>query len=223
MKRLSLVAAAATATLLMSAPAKADTQGWFDGSAGTAVTMPAVNAFGGGPQSFSGITWTSTNSSTQGGSVFGYTGTYGFDADGEWSGTAMAGLNDSTDISSATDTMTFTFDKAVSAFGGEINWVTSQATVWIGAYDASNNLLEGLLLSSGGANINTPDAFYGFISDTADIKSFTLTDGFIGIRNLREIPGPAGVPEPASWALLILGFAGLGAALRTRRQALSAA
>ena len=83
--------------------------------------MPGVNAFGAGPQSFSGITWTSTNSATQGGSVFGYTGPYGFNANGNWNGVAMAGVNDSTDAYNIADTMTFTFDKAVSAFGGEIN------------------------------------------------------------------------------------------------------
>ncbi|MFL5298194.1 MAG: PEPxxWA-CTERM sorting domain-containing protein, partial [Phenylobacterium sp.] len=30
--------------------------------------------------------------------------------------------------------------------------------------------------------------------------------------------GVAGVPEPASWALMILGFGGVGSALRTRRR-----
>ena len=31
-------------------------------------------------------------------------------------------------------------------------------------------------------------------------------------------PPTAGVPEPASWALMLLGFGGLGAALRARRR-----
>ncbi len=30
--------------------------------------------------------------------------------------------------------------------------------------------------------------------------------------------GPGGVPEPASWALMLMGFGGLGAALRARRR-----
>ncbi len=33
-----------------------------------------------------------------------------------------------------------------------------------------------------------------------------------------EVPPPPGVPEPASWALMILGFGGIGAALRRRRR-----
>jgi hypothetical protein len=34
---------------------------------------------------------------------------------------------------------------------------------------------------------------------------------------------PGGVPEPASWALMIMGFGGLGAVLRTKRRSPSAA
>lgn len=44
----------------------------------------------------------------------------------------------------------------------------------------------------------------------------------IGLDNVRfgQSGGPvAGVPEPTSWALMILGFAGAGAALRRRRPA----
>jgi hypothetical protein len=34
---------------------------------------------------------------------------------------------------------------------------------------------------------------------------------------------PGGVPEPSAWALMLVGFGGLGAALRRRRQTLAAA
>lgn len=40
-----------------------------------------------------------------------------------------------------------------------------------------------------------------------DNVSFTLT---------RAAPATGGVPEPASWALMILGFGGVGASLRRR-------
>ncbi|WP_394763175.1 PEPxxWA-CTERM sorting domain-containing protein [Phenylobacterium sp.] len=45
---------------------------------------------------------------------------------------------------------------------------------------------------------------------------------FIGLDNVTITdagPVGGGVPEPASWALMLLGFGGLGAALRQRRRA----
>src|SRR5262252_524904 len=70
---------------------------------GTAIPMPAINFFGSGPQVFGTtnlVTWTSTNATHQGGSVFGYTGVYSYLGNGFWTGALgpMAGLNDSTDF-----------------------------------------------------------------------------------------------------------------------------
>lgn len=47
-----------------------------------------------------------------------------------------------------------------------------------------------------------------------------LADNFTVNSNVLSVGG--GVPEPAAWALMILGFAGAGAALRRRRVALAA-
>jgi len=38
----------------------------------------------------------------------------------------------------------------------------------------------------------------------------------------KQIIGVAAVPEPATWAVMLMGFAGLGAAMRARRSALPA-
>ncbi len=96
---------------------------------GTAVVIPAVNYFGGGPQTFSGITWSSTNMSNQGGSAFGYTGGYGFGANGSWDGALgpMIGLNDNFDFYSVRDTMTFAFASPVTSISAFFNYVPGSA------------------------------------------------------------------------------------------------
>ena len=71
--------------------------------------------------------------------------------------------------------------------------------VTIAAYDASNNLLESFTLSAGDVNLVTPNSFYGFLDASADISSFVLTDGYVGV--ISGLNGGdhhcGGVPEPA--------------------------
>jgi hypothetical protein len=55
--------------------------------------------------------------------------------------------------------------------------------------------------------------------DNTDFGAFRLDIN--GPGNILPIGGgnPGGVPEPATWAMLIFGFAGIGAVLRRRRSA----
>jgi len=53
----------------------------------------------------------------------------------------------------------------------------------------------------------------------------TITSYNTGLFSARVAPGSlaaSAAPEPATWTMLMAGFAGLGAALRTRRRALAA-
>ena len=178
------------------------------------------NYFGTGPVTVApGVTWTSTNAFNQGGAVYGYDGGYGFGVNG-YDFETLAGINDSSDVYGVVDSMTFSFATPVSSVGGFINWVPNALPVTIAAYDASNNLLESFTLSAGDVNLVTPNSFYGFLDGTADISSFVLTDGYVGVMsglNGGTITG-GGVPEPATWALMLVGVAGLGAGLRARRR-----
>jgi hypothetical protein len=78
--------------------------------------------------------------------------------------------------------------------------------------------------AAGAVEIRVIDALTGRVGN-----DFALDN--IGVYALPDDPGhtpglpnatvPSGVPEPASWALLILGFGGVGAALRSSRQPLA--
>ena len=145
----------ASALLLLASPVQAAVV--TSSSGGTVYEMPTVNAFGSGPQVFgNNITWTSSNSSA----VFGYTGGYSFNENGNWSGLPpMAGLNTNN------GSMTFTFDGDVSSVGGIINWAKlgqSYQSASISVFNSSNVLLETFSMMNGASNQVTPDSFYGF-------------------------------------------------------------
>jgi hypothetical protein len=54
--------------------------------------------------------------------------------------------------------------------------------------------------------------------------SFTTADvDLIGVGHIRVGDVTAAVPEPATWAMMLLGFGGMGAMLRSRRKALATA
>jgi PEP-CTERM motif len=82
--------------------------------------------------------------------------------------------------------------------------------------DDSNGTLDGgfsnLALLAGVSYFAISSGF-----DNTDFGAFRLTVD--GPGNIVGGGGNAGVPEPATWAMLIFGFAGVGAALRRRRSA----
>jgi hypothetical protein len=220
----TLLAAAAGSFLMAAASLNANASVIF-APAAPYIPFAQLEQFTAGPITVApGITWTSTNASTQGGSVYGYTFGYGFGSNG-FDTENMVGLNDSTDAYTLPqpDSMTFAFATPVSSVGGYIDWVPNNLPVTIGVYDSSDTLIEDLVVSQGDANLATPNSFYGFQETTADISYFTLTDGYIGILsglNGNVITGTSSsVPEPFTLSLFGAGLAGAAAMRRRKKKA----
>ncbi len=171
--------------------------------------------FTGGPVALpGGVTFASTTTF----SVIG-SGGYGLAGNGSSSG-PIIGLN------SSSDTMTLTFDTAVASFGLGINYApTFYGTPVIAAYDGGGALIASYDLAAL-APISTPGglnafAFRGIDGGGTAIKSFSLSGAYIIASASREAPPVVGgtVPEPSTWAMLIVGFGFVGASMRNRRTA----
>jgi hypothetical protein len=187
--------------------------------------MPVLEYFGAGPITFGpGITWISTPPGDQGGSVFGYTGGYGFGSNGFWDGALgpMAGLND------ASGTMAFRFSSPVRGVGGFINHLPNDKTpTTIAVYRADGHSESFSFNLDFGFPVPLPDdynpgtslganqgRFLGFAESEPSIIAFTLSGNFVAITDLT-VDGV--VPEPASGTLMGLGL--LASAWIRRRKA----
>lgn len=165
-----------------------------------------------GPISFGpGVTWSSTSPV----SVFGFTGDYQL-SDTTWSGTPMAGLN------SFGASMSFSFSAPIAGFLGQIDWVT-QGDITMSAFNSANQLIETVsFTNSAGGALVTPGGFYGFQDSADDISRIQSTNGSLGIRNISTDVVASAVPESSTWAMMMLGFCGLGFMAYRRRQSVSA-
>ncbi|MFL5295294.1 MAG: PEPxxWA-CTERM sorting domain-containing protein [Phenylobacterium sp.] len=94
--------------------------------------------------------------------------------------------------------------------GGQTNWTLA---------------VNGVNLSLGGLNPLTQNT-NKFIVDGGgtliNSLTFTFTPGEQDIREIRVGSAGTGVPEPATWAMMLTGFGGMGALLRRRRQTVAA-
>ncbi|THD60235.1 hypothetical protein [Phenylobacterium sp.] len=121
-------------------------------------------------------------------------------------------------------TLTFNFATAVDAFGAYLSGVQNFTTDVITFSDGASQTLtipEDGTSGSVGALV-----FVGFTDPGKSISSVTINVGStttgwddIGVDDVRYAPVAAGsgAPEPVGWALMLLGFGGVGGLIRGRR------
>jgi hypothetical protein len=117
----------------------------------------------------------------------------------------------------------FTASLTIVTAGG-VNFIGFDVGAWIGDFAPTPLLvtINGQPFDVG--PIGAPAEFIGFTSTASDIQSVTLSGhGPVGpgitqgsMIDLLDVSQP--VPEPASWALMLLGFGGLAAILRRVRE-----
>ena len=122
---------------------------------------------------------------------------------------------------------------AYSTIGFYFNYFTPWRTLsngeapYISTLDVNGNVLATFFLEDD-APISTPGGFNqfqfrGIQHDTAEIYGLRFGGSYILASGSASGQVVGGVPEPATWAMMLLGFGSLGAVLRRRRQGLALA
>jgi PEP-CTERM motif len=111
------------------------------------------------------------------------------------------------------------FDNVAGVFAG----APGVASVSFGTFLAASLNINGIP-ALGFTQFAGPELFTGSGSDPVfKLGTFNLTSIVSGNSTLTISTVAAAVPEPSTWAMMIIGFAGLGFASRRRRMTLQAA
>jgi PEP-CTERM motif len=99
------------------------------------------------------------------------------------------------------------FDNVSGIFGG----VSGLASISFGTNLIADLNINGTALGFTQLSGNGPDLFTGNPADPVfTLGSFNLSNPFFGQNDVLTISAVAAVPEPSTWAMMILGFAGVG-------------
>ena len=107
----------------------------------------------------------------------------------------------------------FSFKNVTGTYGG-IAGTASTISFGNGIFASLSIIAPNL----GFTQFSSPDLFTGLPSAPVFLTgSFTLINPFFGNGNLTISPVVAAVPEPSTWAMMLLGFAGVGFMAYRRR------
>jgi opacity protein-like surface antigen len=136
---------------------------------------------------------------------------YSFNPDVGGSEVSLTGLTALITVTDLLNGHTATFDPTIAALGDTLGDTHGAP----GGYQNSEKISFGFIDPGFNANLN--DTFH--ITYTVS----GLADGPLTVTNTVILGSGVAVPEPASWALMMLGFGGIGAAMRRSRQVAAAA
>ena len=190
-----------------------------------AINLPASNIIGSGPVDIGGgVSWESNQTN----SLFGWTGGYTTgNATIDPGDPPIIALNDAYDVGTGGYAkMWLTFATPTSGFLAELFWTDNENTnlnsAGIFAYDSSMNLIDYIALNNNGNSTGMQSGYYGFSEATADIAYIYFDNSHIGARNLSyvgpEINAVGAVPEPGTWAMMLLGLGAVGWAAGRRNR-----
>ncbi|MGH9607844.1 MAG: hypothetical protein ACRD3N_19320 [Terracidiphilus sp.] len=219
MRKTALFTIAAVVSFALQAGAQSYT---YVPAGATSAPFPAINYQGAGPQTVNSlITWSSTNATNQGGSLYGWTDGYGFGSNGFWDSSVgpMIGVNDSYDAYGVTDTMTLAFSSPVAYVGGFFNYFPGDSTpTTIDLYNAAMDLIASYNVTFLTNGATDTGQWLGWFESTADISYLTMTDNYIGATDLSYSATPLTVPEGSGFSMLGACLLAIGLCLGMKKK-----
>jgi hypothetical protein len=121
------------------------------------------------------------------------------------------------------NTYTLSFDWAAAQLANRTGATTEQLAVTLGGVTQTTDIIKNPSEAFSGWKTVTMQFVATGADETLTFLSVGTPDGLPPIAALDNVSLTGGVPEPATWAMMLVGFGGLGALIRRRRSLVAAA
>ena len=175
---------------------------------------------------------TTVQGHTQGGTLINFTGTTVGGANVISANGGQARIEGAPDTSTSNPNDTLLLQTlSFGLLGGgtfnnlEFNLFNGGGTTGTVSFVLTDNL--GQMFNFDNLALGVGQNFFGFVGiggETIANVAFTTTAGIADVRQIRldEAAAVGTVPEPATWAMMLVGFAGIGLSLRRRKRSSAA-
>ncbi|WP_114226728.1 MULTISPECIES: PEPxxWA-CTERM sorting domain-containing protein [Sphingomonas] len=198
--KLTIILAAAATALLGSATGASAQNVNFDELTSPPVTCCYANTGVHGPLTYAGVTIHDANNS-------------GFVMNGEgWAGLQTSGANL---FGTQSGSISFDFSNPVSNLAFDLINGTSASTYTVQLFGLGNSLLDSRVLTLGSFGNSAAVGHVSFADSGIASARITGSNNF-AVDTISF--GVSAVPEPSTWALMLLGFGGMGLAMRRDRR-----